>query len=358
MKNTFPIYYKEFRCIADKCTDTCCAGWAIVADSESLEKYNSLSSRFGNKIKACLAVDEDGDTVFSPLNNRCPFLLDSGLCEMYIELGHESLCRTCRQYPRHITSFGARQETGISFSCPEAARIILENSEPISFGTEETNAPVQPTDIDPRLYFTLLEARKKAIDILQKREFTINRRICAFLEFSQAISSAVKHFDYDIILSATEENYFKDYLSFSKRRANGATKKYFSDFRQLEMLDPSFAERLSEAETVDIAEYSTLTADNGWEYEHLMVYFVFRYFLTAVFDGDLFTKSAFAAVSFIVIQRLQALENADKKRRTEIIQRFSKEVEHSAQNMDFLNLTIKKSRYYSIENLIKIIQEK
>ena len=89
-----------------------------------------------------------------------------------------------------------------------------------------------------------------------------------------------------------------------------------------------------------------------------MIYFVFRYFMTAVFDGDLLTKAKFAAVSFIIIRKLHSAVNADKETRTKIIQRYSKEVEHSASNMDFLNYTMKKSRFYSVQNLINIIQEK
>ncbi|MBQ2841744.1 MAG: flagellin lysine-N-methylase [Clostridia bacterium] len=359
MKNTFPAYYKQFACIADKCTDTCCAGWTVVADEESLNKYEALKSSFGEKIRSVISVDEDGDTVFTPVNNRCPFLLENGLCEMYIELGHEALCRTCRQYPRHIAYFGARCETGISLSCPEAARIIMQSGEPISFETETTLDFPQPTDIDAELYFTLIDARKKAIDILQNREFSIARRICAFLNFSEIISPFVKHLECNEIRKAIAADYFtQEEIPFSQRRLNRAIQKYFSDFRSLEMLDTSWKETLSAAKNADADEYAEKISEYEWEYEHLMVYFVFRYFMTAVFDGDLLTKSKFAAVSFIVIQRLQASVNADKKIRTKIIQRYSKEVEHSAFNMDFLNSSIKKSRCYSVENLINIIQEK
>ncbi len=355
MKNTYPSYYKKFTCIADRCPDTCCAGWLVVADGESLDIYKKTAGEFGEKIRSVIAVDDDGDTIFTPVNNRCPFLLDSGLCEMYIELGHESLCRTCRQYPRHITYFGARSETGISLSCPEAARIIMQSDDPITFETENTLDFPQPTDIDPELYFTLLDARKKAIDILQCREFSIRRRICAFLEFSKDISPFIRYCEYGEIRNAIRNDYFaKEKSVHSQRRANGAVKKYFSDFRSLEVLDPSWTDCVSNAESVDISSFSV----NETEAEHLMVYFVFRYFMTAVFDRDLLTKSKFAAVSFIVIRKLCALQNADKEKRIRIMQRYSKEVEHSASNMDYLNTVMKKSRFYSVENLINLIQEK
>lgn len=359
MKNTFPTYYKNFSCIADRCTDTCCAGWAVVADEESLQHYQSVKGSFGKKIRSVISVDDDGDTVFTPVNNRCPFLLKNGLCEMYVELGHENLCRTCRQYPRHITYFGARSETGISLSCPEAARIIIQSSHPITFETENTLEFPQPTDIDAELYFTLLDARKKAIEILQNREFSIERRICAFLAFSQKTAPFVRRSDCDSIRNAIAADYLNtEKTVYSRRREKGSLKKYFSDFRELEMLDSAWEKALSDAEKADVCGYAEKNREFEWEYEHLMIYFVFRYFMTAVFDGDLLTKSKFAAVSFIVIQRLQSSENADKERRTRIMQRYSKEVEHSAANMEFLNISMKKSRCYSVENLINIIQEK
>ena len=46
MQYTIPDYYKEFTCIADKCEDTCCAGWQIVIDKKSLNKYKHVKGKF------------------------------------------------------------------------------------------------------------------------------------------------------------------------------------------------------------------------------------------------------------------------------------------------------------------------
>lgn len=46
MQYTIPDYYKEFTCIADKCEDTCCAGWKIVIDKKSLNKYKHVKGKF------------------------------------------------------------------------------------------------------------------------------------------------------------------------------------------------------------------------------------------------------------------------------------------------------------------------
>ena len=91
MKNIYPSYYKKFRCVADKCPDTCCAGWEVVVDPPSERRYRAESASIGDKLRDVLTVDEDGDTVFRSEGGRCPFLLGSGLCELYCELGERAL---------------------------------------------------------------------------------------------------------------------------------------------------------------------------------------------------------------------------------------------------------------------------
>ena len=62
-------------------------------------------------------------------NRRCAFLNDENLCDLYKELGPDSLCDTCRLYPRHTEEYEGLRELSLSLSCPEAARIILSCKE-------------------------------------------------------------------------------------------------------------------------------------------------------------------------------------------------------------------------------------
>ena len=350
MLNTYPDYYKNFSCIADKCPDTCCAGWEIVIDSESLEKYGNLGGVYAEKIRSLISVDSDGDSIFTPCVSRCPFLLDNGLCEMYIELGHDSLCRTCRKFPRHTVYFGARKETGISLSCPEAARIIMENSEPIAFLTEEIHADIMPTAIDPTLYFTLIETRKTAINILQNRNFSINERLCAFLRYSELVQEFIDASEYEGAESIDASPLFGN-TEYSPSRVKRALKGIFKAFEPMEFIDGNYPSVLSEAQTVDMQGF---TAD-GILIEHLAVYFLHRYFITAAYDGRLLEKAIFAAVCTVVIMRISASRNDDFQT---VSQKFSKEIEHSALNMEILVKAIRKSRCFSVENLINILSEK
>ncbi len=45
MKIRTPEYYKDFKCIAGACTDTCCAGWDVDVDEKSYDYYKNGCNR-------------------------------------------------------------------------------------------------------------------------------------------------------------------------------------------------------------------------------------------------------------------------------------------------------------------------
>lgn len=348
MKCTYPHYYKNFRCIADKCPDTCCAGWGIVVDEESAKKYRCADGKIGDKLRQSMTTDSDGDTVFVSQNRRCPFLLGNNLCEIYIELGEESLCRTCALFPRHITDLGSRRETGISVSCPEAARLIFSSDDPISFETVEENVPIQPNDINPTTYFILQKAQKTAINILQNRKFPLNIRLIAFLRFCEEVQKRIKSGDIKEI-SVGEEYFLPSF--FSSAQAKRTLGRYFDLLISLEKLNSDWANEL---------ESSKQNQPSGIQYhaeaEHLAVYFAFRYFMTAAFDGNVLSKAKFTV--FSVISCMAVASGCDNKTdRIEAYRRYSKEIEHSAENMNSVFTAIKKSRCFGSDNLINILSK-
>lgn len=58
---------------------------------------------------------------------------------MILGLGEDVLSVTCREHPRFWEEYGARRETCLSISCPEAARLLLE--EPLELCEKETDDP-------------------------------------------------------------------------------------------------------------------------------------------------------------------------------------------------------------------------
>jgi len=80
MLYTIPDYYHEFSCVAGKCEDTCCAGWQIVADEASLEKYKNETGTFAERLKE--SVNWEEGTFKQDKDKRCAFLNQSNLCDI------------------------------------------------------------------------------------------------------------------------------------------------------------------------------------------------------------------------------------------------------------------------------------
>ena len=91
MPDIYPRFYSDFRCIANRCEDSCCKDWDIDIDSETEKFYNTVSGPLGEKLRSKLTTDEYGERIFPTGCGRCPFWNDDMLCDIYIGLGKEHL---------------------------------------------------------------------------------------------------------------------------------------------------------------------------------------------------------------------------------------------------------------------------
>ena len=143
----FPSYYKEFRCIADRCRHSCCVNWEIGLDDATMAKYSSLEGTLGDDILSHISMDESVIRLCD--NGSCPFLDERGLCRIISSIGEENVSDICREHPRFYHRVGDRIEGGIGASCEEAARIILSsNSYSHFFATEREVDVAEETDFD------------------------------------------------------------------------------------------------------------------------------------------------------------------------------------------------------------------
>ena len=124
-----PRYYGSFRCIADRCRHSCCVGWEIDVDQESLARYRALSGEIGESIRESIEINEDGAHFRLDAKERCPHLDARGLCRIITALGEGHLCEICREHPRFYHEIGGVWECGLGLACEEAARIVLESAD-------------------------------------------------------------------------------------------------------------------------------------------------------------------------------------------------------------------------------------
>ena len=187
---TYPDYYKKFNCIADKCPDTCCGKWQIVIDDDSLEKYEDYNGEYRDELRRKVNWKEG---VFRHgRSGKCAFLRDDMLCDMYIHMGKNSLCTTCREYPRHTEEFENVREISLSLSCPEVARILMNITDKVTFVTEEDDEDEVFDDFDYFLYSNLEDIREEILNVIQDRSVDIRSRIERVIQIG---ASAQRHYD-------------------------------------------------------------------------------------------------------------------------------------------------------------------
>ena len=164
MKLYAPTYYKRFQCIADRCEHSCCIGWEIDIDEETLQKYQALQGGYGSVIKESISFE---DTPHFQLceGERCPHLDERGLCKIILGLGEDYLCDICREHPRFY-NFTNVAEVGLGMSCPEAARLILSSPD---FGTFEEVGEVKTRADD--VLFDGRAARAELYAILENNDY-------------------------------------------------------------------------------------------------------------------------------------------------------------------------------------------
>ncbi|HBL05856.1 MAG TPA: hypothetical protein DDZ33_02735 [Clostridium sp.] len=106
-----PFYYDKFKCIGTQCKDSCCIGWKVYIDKKSYMNYKKVKGRFSKILNRGISRNRNNETYlhYGEMNlrdERCEFLNDKSLCDIYINLGEKYLCNTCKQYPRIIYKFG------------------------------------------------------------------------------------------------------------------------------------------------------------------------------------------------------------------------------------------------------------
>ena len=370
MLYTIPDYYEEFACIADKCEDTCCAGWQIVIDKESLQKYKRIRGDFRKRMLK--SVNWLQGTFRQDKDKRCAFLNENNLCDLYLAQGKNGFCKTCREYPRHTEEFEGVREITLSLSCPEVARIVMNRKEPVQFISYEKDGEEEFDDFDPFLYSVLDDARKEMIRLLQDRSLTIAERTVLVLGMAHDMQGRMNRrelFDCMAVIDKYGTDralaYVKEYLSKAEVREKEVTlaDTMFAHLYELELLREEWGVLLDE--TRDLLykdrdayrqlgkEFAVYQAGNDETdvnilLEQLLVYFLFTYFPGAVYDGEIYAKVQLAVYGVWMIWELwmaRWLKNErtlDLEEMTELVYRFSREVEHSDVNLKTIEKIMEK----------------
>lgn len=370
MKLRVPDYYEDFKCIGGKCTDSCCIGWELDIDEESYEAYKKAGGDFGKRLRESM-VDGSDETeecnTFRLNGDRCPFLNEKNLCDIYIHLGEKSLCKVCTEYPRFTVEYDNTREKSMALSCEVVGKLLFEREDRVTFIEKEIPYEEIFEECLPMFVKEIEYIRDRSIAILQNRTDGIYDRIKRFLCFVSKAQEIINEGSEDENLIELLENLDIDCPNFKSGELKPFIEEVCYLLGELYVLGDEWTELFSEFKSKlneeVIYEFEKYRKDNKmldiW-YENIMVYFVFRYFTKGVYDCDVISRAKFAFLGFFAIRGLAAIryQNLRKFDITDMImvaKAYSKEVEHSEGNIAYLMEEFLFSEGFDIENLCRIL---
>ncbi len=184
-----PVYYKNFLCKGNACRTCCCGGWAVTV---SMKEYFSLlglecSPELRYKIDGALHLLKGADEnrfaqILPSFDGTCPMRRKiDGYCALQCECGEDALPAVCRYYPRSPRLW-PRAECCISCSCEKVLEDLISTSEKLTFEEKELAFYFDEEDV-PIVEKDVTEERKKCMDLLRDRTFSVTERMDNIFRF-------------------------------------------------------------------------------------------------------------------------------------------------------------------------------
>ncbi len=308
MKITKSYYFDQFRCIAGACPDSCCKEWDVQVDEAFATYYRTLPGALGDRLREVLHT-EDGETVMTIVDRRCPMWRADGLCRIQAELGEPALCKTCREFPRLTHDYGDFIEQGLELSCPEAAKFIL-TAKPQPFVTQEISGEGE-AEYDEEAMAVLKSTRQTMLALLSEIGRPVGQTLALALLYgcqAQAELDGAEEMPFD------RQGALEEIAALAKA---GDLAQVLDFFRELELLTPEWKAMLSNPQ------------GGQWTPHHLALarYLVERYWLQAVSDYDLYCRVKFILIACLLVKTV----GGDIFRTAQL---FSKEIENDVDNVE------------------------
>lgn len=345
MRESRLSYMESFHCVGGDCPDTCCRDWEVVLDEETAAFYRTVPGPLGEDIRAAM-TEVDGEACFFLRDGLCPMLNDRGLCRIQLELGEAHLSHSCDLHPRFAEEYGALREWCLSLACPEAVRLLLSDDAPLTISETVTPEPVTAcNDLDPRLFFALTAARKVAFGLAQDRTVPWQTRIGRVLAFGVSLQKALNGHRLGRLDAITARFAAGRFPSLHTGVDPDAAIRALAWLERLEPINDRWPRLLSEALAIpvnadDRRRFSEAMTGRDHVWEHLFFYFLYRYFLKAVDDRRLLPRIQLAAFSVLSIRQMALTRfcagGCTGDDLIDLIHRYSREVEHSEDNLSTL----------------------
>ena len=369
-RRLIPTYFNEFQCIGGACEDTCCAGWRIDIDQKTFKQYKKESNpAIKEKLKTSIKRNRsslDLDTKYGlfkidSTTQSCSMLSSDGLCEIQNILGADALCTTCSTYPREIFNVDNIIEKNLSLSCPEAAKLILNNTNGIDFIEEEGLELLQPAVYvkhNEKEYNLFWKLRIFMISTLQSRQHSLETRLLLlsmfiqkYIELENQTESTLQLLinKYEIYLNQPDLNEFfkkipvnyKEQLSLILSLLNLRSTEKYAEFCSKIKYGLSLTENYSELES--LTRYKNTLNTYYVEFNNKFSFILENYLVNAIYTQikkpnkksllDSFTSICvdFTILRGLIIGMAQSQKQLNVEDSIICVQKYAKAIKHKTQ---------------------------
>ena len=397
MKVLKPIYYDKFECSADKCIESCCVGWKVAIDKTTYNRYKKVKSNFSKELVKGISRNRTGKDIYNygkmrlTDNKRCIFLNKQNLCNVYINLGEDYLCNTCKIYPRSIKKYRNIIERNLTLSCPEVARMISEIEEKLSFVMEEEK--LSSLDLyninngyeNTYIYDLFWQIRSFFIEIAQFREIELWKRLSFLKLCAQKIQKLISDGKYNEIdnvinnltCSITDEsviksldninnsnevkNLFIDSIIKMRLKDNLTNTKLLEILVQLDkIIEDNRGNELEVLEKIE-SEFDISFKDREYILENFIVYTLYKNCMGELESKDINKLITMTILEYALLKKLFEVKwysnggNLTNEDVIEIMYTFSRTIEHSNFMKKLCN-NVKDAGYDSLAYLTILIR--
>ena len=225
-----------------------------------------------------------------------------------------------------------------------------------------------------------MQCRKIILNILQDRNVDLNKRAAVILQFANEIQEKIDESKISEIKVVKEKYLDKEFITelindLDKYKEKDSEKynnihEYFNVFKELKHITPNDPLGLDDAlryfwqseEDEELylekhREFNKYYEESNYKFENILVYFVYRYFMKAVFDYDVVAKIKTAIVSYLMIKELIVVRFIENYEITDedivdIAHTYSKDIEHLEENIEKLAEFFETNNIFNVNEML------
>ncbi|HAT4283472.1 TPA: flagellar protein FliB [Clostridium perfringens] len=262
----------------------------------------------------------------------------------------------------------------------------LKNSEDIEGNNSEVDSFAEEEDyldegIDEEVLLEFLECRNIVFNIIERNDLDLGTKAALALEFVKEVQNKIDLGDMDEIPELMEEyrdenfinTLIKELESFKgkeslKHKNLCEYLKIYKSIKHINSNDPLGLEKAlkcfegnEEFYLRKHKEFNEYYKENLYKFKNILVYFIFRYFMKAIFDYDVSAKIKLAIISTLMIKELAVvrfIENNNEfteEDMVEVSRMYSKDIEHSDENIENLQEIFETEEIFEVDEILPML---